>query len=398
MKTYLKKISLLVLFFLTLSGCGESSIFPNIPLTTNPLVLANPIAMAASVANNRLYIVNSNNRVNYFDASFVIMDISNPVAPEAIAVISIANYSGQMILDEVRGYVYIPNRQSSSDEDNVDQVLRININEASPDFLQTDLVESGNNPFGAAFEDPFLFVAATRQAIQYNVDDIFGGYSLVDLDNFTTNLDEDPDTFGTRELALAPSGDNIFVTNQTGNMLILNRAEFLPPNGEPIFNLGEEPIDYVVEGSNSTQGAASDSQFVYVVEAAPDSLKVYTDAGLAPVVGDPLQISSASIQVANIPVGTDPSEVLVDEANARAYVTNTGSDDLSVIDLNLYQEIARISVDTTPDIDQEDENQEEQDQPFALTLIPGYLYVANFETNVIFIIDTNTLGVAGVFP
>jgi YVTN family beta-propeller protein len=393
-----KKIVIWVSLVLGVAGCSEASIFPNIPLTLDPVVLANPLAMAASASSNRLYVVNSNNRVNYFDASFIIMDITNPIFPVGIAAISIANYSGQIILDESRGYVYLPNRQSSSDIDDADQVLRININEASPGFLTVEEFPSGNSPFGAFWDGTFFFTAAVAQALQYNVDD-FSGFTQVDLD-VLTNEGRELEAEDTRELAIAPSDQTVWVTNRIDNMLILNRNEWIPPAGPGGVDLGQEAVDYIVTGTNSTRGITRDSTYVYVVDGAPPLLRILTDAGLAPVVGAPVEIAISTLQVGSIPVGVDPSEVIVDENNMRAYVSNTGEDTVSVIDLNLQQEIARVSVSTTDTTSQE--GQDDGDQPFAMVLVEiggtHYLYVAHFQTNLITVINADTLAVLNTFP
>jgi len=396
----LKKVFLLFALAVIFSGCAESSIFPNVPLTLNPLVLANPISMVASANSKRLYIVNSNNRVNYFDASFVIMDITNPVSPVAIAVISIPNYGGQIILDELRGLVYIPDRQSSSENDFEDQVLVININEASPGFLTTDLIPSTANPFGAFFEGNLLYVATTAQAVLYNVDN-FSGFTAVDLP-VITNLGEEIEADRTREIAVSPSGNNVFVTNEDGSMLILNAAEFLPPTAPGQADLGTEPIDYVVFDAVSTRGITRDANFLYVVEVIPSALRIMTDAGLAPVQGAPLQITSSSLQVGSIPVGNDPGEVVLDEANMLAFVSNTGDDTVSVIDLALQQEIGRINISTTPETLFETGDTQEGDQPFGMAYVnidgTNYLYVAHFETSIVSVINADTLTVLNTFP
>ena len=384
----------------TLAGCGEASIFPNIPLTTDPLVLANPISMVASAVSNRLYVVNSNNRVLWFDASFVIMDITNPISPVAIVVVSLPNFSGQIILDEARGFVYIPNRLSTSEADEEDQVLRININEASPSFLAMDLIPSAANSFGASFDGTRLFVACTEDALQYNVDS-FLGFTSVNM-AVVTNEGRELDAMATRELSISPSGNNLFVTNELDNMLILNLSQFPPPSVPGETDLGQEGVDYIVTGSASTRGTTTDSSFVYVVSGAPDALQIMTDTGLDPVVGAPVEIPASALIVGSIPVGTNPGEVIVDEPKMRAYVSNTGDDTVSIIDLNLEQEIARISVQTTDETQFTGGNFEDGDQPFGMALIniggTNYLYVAHFITNLISVINVDTLTLVNQFP
>ena len=394
-KSYFKKIWVLVALVF-LPACGENSIFIPIPLTLKPLILANPIAIVASNTAQRLYIVNSNNKVLWFDASFVIMDISNPVNPTPIAVISIPNFSGNILLDEARGFVYLPNRASDASADLIDQVLRININEASPGFLIVDAFDSGEDPFGGFYDGvDSLYVAADSEALRYNVNNLLG-FSKVSL-KVTTNEGREITADDTRELTLSPSGNNLFVTNRTDSMLILNVNEIPPPAQAGITDLGTEPVDYIVDGTNSTRGATRDSQFVYVVDGAPANLRILTDAGLAPVSGAPVEITTGSLQVAAIPVGNDPSEVVVDEPNARAYVTNTADDTVSVIDLNLQAEVTRIALDNDLPA-----NTIGGDEPFALATAniggTNYLYVANFDSNNITAIDVDALMVVSSFP
>src|SRR5690348_12454889 len=109
----------LLLFALLLPcfACAEDPILPKIPLTLNPYILANPISLATSATRQRLYVVNSNNRVAWEDASLLVMDLANPVAPQAIFVVGLPNFSGQAILDDANGFLYLPNRKSNEESD-----------------------------------------------------------------------------------------------------------------------------------------------------------------------------------------------------------------------------------------------------------------------------------------
>jgi len=392
----LKSSFLFLVLVFGFAACAGQSIFPPIPLTLSPVVLANPIAMATNNASQRLYVVNSNNLVLWADASFVIMDITNPVAPTTIAAISIPNFSGNIILDETRGYVYLPNRQSSSNADLVDQVLRININEASPDFLKVEFFDSGADPFGAFFDGMnSLYVIADQEALRYDVNNLLG-FSKVDL-NVTTAQGRLIKAQDTRETALSPSGNFLFVTNRTDSMLILNTNEMTAPTTAGELDLGTEPVDYIVDGTNSTRGATRDSKFIYIVDGSPSALRIMTDASLSPVSGAPQEITTGSLQVAAIPLGRNPGEVLLDEPNARAYVSNTDDDNISVIDLNLQTEITRLAVDINLPA-----NIDPGDQPFPLAVAnvsgTNYLYVGNFFSNNITVFNADTLQLVSAFP
>jgi len=392
----LKRILILAMILTTFTACAGSDIFVPIPLTLSPLVLANPISMVASATNQRLYLVNSNNKVLWFDSSFIVLDISNPLNPQPIAVISIPNFSGQVILDEPRGFVYIPNRQSADQSDVVDQTLRINIDESSPGFLTVDLFDAAPNPFGAFYDGVSeLYVAASFEATQYNVTS-FTGYTSVNL-AVKTAQGRDIDADQTRELAISPSGDWLFVTNRIDNMLIVNVNDFPAPTTTGKTDLGTEPVDFIVTGTASTRGITSDSNYLYLIDGSPSTFKVMSDAPLTPVTGAPQEISTASLQIAAVPIGSDPSEVVLDTVNRRAYVTNTGSDDVSVIDLDLFIEISRISVSGNLPA-----NTPVGDSPFGLALVnvggTNYLYVANFDSNNVTVIDADALQVRAAFP
>lgn len=392
----MKRILLLLGVIATFAGCATASIFDPVPLNLSPLTLINPIALVADPAAQRLYLVNSNNTVLFSDASFVVLDISNPTSPQAIAVISIPSFSGQILLDVPRGFVYLPNRLSDDNNDVVDQVLRININEAAPGFLTVDSFESDSNPFGGFYDGTdALFVACTFDALRYDVNN-FAGFTSVDM-AVTTAQGRALDASETRELALTPSGNFLFVTNQIDNMLILNVAQMAVPTTPGGTDLGTEAVDYIVTGTVSTLGVNRDSTYIYVVDDGIDALRIMTDTGLTPVNGPPQEISLASLQVASIPVGLDPQEVLVDETGSRIYVSNNVSNDISVIDTNLQIEVDRITVD---------ENLPAGvpigEGPFGMALAniggTNYLYVANFDSNNVTIIDADAGTVVAGFP
>jgi hypothetical protein len=83
-------------------------------------------------------------------------------------------------------------------------------------------------------------------------------------------------------------------------------------------------------------------------------------------------------------------------------VSKTGSDDISVIDLNLGAEIVRIALNTTGETLEDTGNGDDGDQPFAMVLVniggTNFLYVAHFQTNLISIINADTLAVVTMFP
>jgi len=392
----IKKIFFLLALPIFLGSCATANIFQPIPLTLSPLVLINPIGLATNAAGTRLYLANSNNTVLYFDSSFVIMDTTNPTNPTPIAVISIPNFSGNVILDEPRGFVYIPNRESADKADIIDQILRININESSPQFLTVDFIDSASNPFGGAYDGVSSFYSAcTGQVVRYDVNS-FTGFTSVDT-NVTTAQGRVLKGDDTRELGLTPSGNFLFVTNRSDSMLILDVGQFPAPIAPGQTDIGTEAIDYILDSTDSTRGITKDANFIYVVDGTPPSIKILTEANLVAVNGAPQEIPSSSLQVAAIPVGNNPSEVVLDTANHMAYVSNTDDNNVSFIDTNLQVEVARIQMDVNLP-----PNVPIGQGPFAMALInsggTNYLYVANFNTSNVTIVNADTRQVVTAFP
>ena len=387
------------LIFSTLLGCADPSIFVSIPLTTNPPVLASPISFVINATTARGYLVNSNNSVIYSNGSVIIFDMTNPTDPTALAAVSIPSFSGQVILDSTRGYLYIPNRLSDDREDNDDQIVRVNIDEASSSYLTVETFGSGSNPFGAAFDSSdALFVAGTGAVFRYDVDDPTG-YSKVTT-SFTTNEGDAVSGSQTREVALRSGSDNLYVTNRSDQLMILSVSEFTAPSANTITDLGTGPVQYVISGTASTRGLAVDAtnSDIYVVEGgnAP-ILKVLNDASLSANSGAPIEINAGTLLIGSVPVGSDPSEIALDITNNRVYVANTGNDSISVIDTNLLVEVARISVAT--DLPS---GIAAGDEPFGLALASlggtTYIYVTNLVTHNVTIINTSTLAIVGNIP
>lgn len=87
--------------------------------------------------------------------------------------------------------------------------------------------------------------------------------------------------------------------------------------------------------------------------------------------------SSTNSVVALIPVGTKPSSVVVNPSGTRAYVSNNGSNNVSVIDTNTNTMISTIPVGNKPN-------------DIEINSAGTRVYVANYDSNSISVIDTNT--------
>lgn len=395
---HFKKVFVLLMLFGLFNACAGDPIFLPISTVTSNLQLSAPIAMVVNPVNNRAYLVSANNTVLYNDGSLVILDLTNPTAPIVVDIVSLPSFSGQIVLDATRNYLFIPNRLSSDKTDVVDQVLRVDINEASATFLAVDYFTSGNNPFGIAYDGTdALFVAANDAVFRYDADDL-SGYTKVPT-NFTKSDGDTVDGTFTRELLIGPLGDNLYVSNRADQLMILNIPSFTAPTAGSFTDLDTSVVDYVISDMDSTRGLARDTtnNDVYVVEGSPPVLKILDDAALTANGGAAQEISAGTLLIGTVPLGTDPSEVVLDITNSRAYVSNTGSNDISVIDTDLLAEIARIELDENLPA-----GMDVGKQPFGLVVasISGttYLYVTNLETHNVSIINTSTLAIVGNIP
>ncbi len=384
-------------FLLFLSACAGPGIFPNIPLSTTSPVLAQPIFMTIDETRNRGYLINSNNAVNYGDASLMVLDLTNPTAPQVLNVISILNFSGQAYLDNTNQLLYITNRLSANIEDNIDQILQVNVNESSSSYLSITQYATDGNPFGITSDGTNLYIACTGSVDRILFSNL-NQRTQVSF-NVQNNLGVTLNTSGTRELALSPSGQYLFVTNRTDRMLILNTSQIpLPDPTLTVTSGGSAAVDYDLANTISTRGIASDSNYIYVVDGISPALKILSEQSL-PVnsTGTPIEIPISSLVVSEISLNTNPNEVAVDTLNEKVYVTLSDNNQVSVIDTNSLTQIAQIELDESlPAGIAQGLN------PFGISVghfggVP-YIYVMNLNSNNVSIINGNTLGVVATFP
>ncbi|MCB1215627.1 MAG: hypothetical protein KDK66_09165 [Deltaproteobacteria bacterium] len=391
---------MMLLSLMALASCADANIFSEIPLSIDPPVLANPIALAVSPTRQKLYVINADSRVRYSDGSLVVFSLADPLNPQAEQAVSVPSFSGEVYLDDAAGWLYVTNRDSENEQDTQDTLLRINIDEASPNYLQVESFASAENPFGLDVLSDLssLFVSAQGETLRYSTGDL-SGFSVVALPE--TVGGEDVDLEQTRQLGLTPNEEFLWVSNLVDLSFLIHVPSMTAPTGSGRQELGSSAVDYAVSGTVATRDVGRDSRFLYVIEAVPSMLRVLDVDDLVAVDG-PLQlIDIATLQVATIPLGGDPIKLLVDEANSRLYVSNRSSDYISVIDTDLLENVAYISI-STPEVEETLEEGlaiDDGDQVFALAIYNNqYLYASHLETSKISIIDLNTLQVVKTFP
>ncbi len=121
-----------------------------------------------------------------------------------------------------------------------------------------------------------------------------------------------------------------------------------------------------VGDSPSAIALSPDAQTAYVTDSGSDTLSV-------------VDLISRSVPV-RIPVGDQPSAVTVSADGARAYITNRGTDTLSIVNLSTRTVLATVPVDDEP-------------VNVALTGDGTRAYIGNAESASITVVDTNTFSV-----
>ncbi len=399
---FYKTILLLLLILPTLSftHCAGPSIFQPTPLNVTPPIIAQPIEMAIDEVNKRGYLINSDNTVLYSNGSLIVFDLTNPVVPTVLRSVGLPNFSGQAYLDTATKYLYVTNRLNEPSTNNTNQILKINIDEASSNYLTYQQYESASNPFGITSNGTDLFVVDQQSLDFYALSNLSSRTNV----NFNVQLTDGttPNTSNTRQIALSPSKNFLYVTNETGPVLILNTSEIPAPSGSAgVTNGGNAAVDYAIANTSSTFGVASDSQYIYIVEGTPPALLILNDVNLPVVQGNPQSIQTSSLAAQTIPLGTNPNEIALDPTNNRAYVTLSFDNQVSVIDTKNLVELVRIPLANNNNVTlPAGINQGEN--PFAISLghFGGtpYIYVMNLNTNNISIINGSTNTLVSTFP
>ncbi|QQR79476.1 MAG: hypothetical protein IPJ69_08915 [Deltaproteobacteria bacterium] len=386
--------AVVLLSFLTLTSCNTKTLFT--PIENH---FSAPIAVSVDTTRNRAYVVNSNNNYAYTNASLSILDITTPSAPTLLSntqnPISIPNFSSNIYLNTTTQQAYIPNRLSDNNSDNIDSLLRINLDESSDLFGAVDSFVAGDNPFGLSCCD------ASGRLYTVNVGGTLGVY---DFSTPTTPLSFSIALSGALQSGASYSGANseevvllgsqAFVTNRAGRIYVINTDEVTDPT--------KNPIDYLILNAGDARGIATDGTHLFVVDGSvsPGIVRIINPSTLTPITPDsPARteidlLASTSIQNNTVNVGKNPNQILI--FDNKVYISNQDDDTVTVFNL---ADIAATPIPTT--------NISVGDKPFGLTAFTAgtssYLYVTNLFSNSISIVDitgptTPTTSVATFAP
>lgn len=369
---------IILIFFL---GCNDSgSLFK--PIGTE---LASPIAIAVDTTNLRAYVVNSNNRYEFSNTTLSILDITDPAAPtllSAVDPISIPNFSGQIYFDAAARNAYVTNRVSDGPLDKTDTLLKINLDESSASFRTVTQSTAGENPFGIACCDASgrIYEVSTGGTVDvFNPADLSTSVQI----SLAATLKSGEHITGANATEVALLGTTqAFVTARGGRIYVINTVE--------VGDSSKNPIDTILLNVGDARGIATDGTSLFVVDGTTSApiLRVINPATLTLIDPDTTTISEvdvSTIQTTSVVLGADPNEVVV--FGGKAYVTNRGSDSVTVYD------IASSVVTMTIPVG---------DEPFGLAAFTvgasSYLYVTNLVGESISVIDLASNTVVSTFP
>ena len=364
------------------ASCAGEGIFDPAPTSTDEsaVVFPNPIAVDVSATSGKLYVLNSDGEVAYTTGSFAQVsvdatDTDNPVLT-IDAMVTVEQFAADMVLDE--SFAYITSRFSSVNAaaGTPDHLYKLQIDDAS--LTTVDSATVGPNPFGITLDGGELFVASDEQVDRLRTEDL-ETVATLDLSDIT-----DVNTQRIEDVALDPDNGWLFVSNRGDELLVIDTDD--------------NTLDYRIEGPNNTRGVAFGNGRVYVLEGTPASLLVFDTSALAKQETTQLVGDATVPLLATIPVGDNPCKVALDLTRSRAYTSNMDSNDISVIDIDLLESVATVSLD-------EDDIQAalaDGEAPCGLAVadfngVP-YVIVANYESNNLSIINANTLSVVSTFP
>lgn len=376
----MKKILLFILLAL-LSSCAGDEIFKDIGNN-----IASPLNLNIDSATKRLYLVNSNNTVLYNNGSLQVYDLTDPLIPALVGTATTDSFSGHSYYDSTTNLIYLTNRYSSNNSDLVDNIIRINVDEASADFLKTEYFADGSNPFGIARDtsNTNVYVAAYNSTIDY--------FPVADPASMTA--------ISVADLALS-DGTTLGGADMR-DLTIIGRQAFItiPTGGIFVLDLDENNIDYFVSDFLSPRAVTNNGTFVYMtdVEYLNDQytplLYVLDPAAFPALTGNTtatvMSKDYVGVVVTSVGVGADsnadPQEMVI--ATNYIFVTNPGNNSVSVIGIPGYVRGTDITVGS---------------QPFGMGLyspagVDSYLYVGNIDDNTVSVIDMATLTVVATLP
>ena len=253
---------------------------------------------------------------------------------------------------------------------------------ASGSITEGVQTQGGENPFGIVVRNNGdLLVVADNALHLYN--STLDRTASIDLTTATDADIEDTNAERVEDIVFDETNLRAFISNGNGNIFIVDLTSL--------------ELTHVIQGTLDTRGMATDGTYIYAVNGGDEpSLWVFDPNQVSATTSPPEAIDDSTLVIDVVDLGHDPQGLVIDTTGNRAYVANSDDRTISVIDLNLFEQIDLIS------LKDQDTGFKEGVDPFSLALgtfnsVP-YVFVANFGSNTISVINTQTLNVVASFP
>lgn len=381
------KFFIALLSALVALSCADSTgIFPDVVTSTSEsdAVLPNPVSLAVDETNSQIVVANSNVDIFFSAGSLAVLEVdaSTPTAPSLALsqVVTAPNFAGQIYLDDTNDSLYVPFREATEAEDDLDQIQSYSLTAAGLTLTATGSVEP--DPFGIALDAGSLYVVSNE--ILNILDTALSPVATVDLTTAEDAEIDDSNAQHVEYVAIDTARDRAYVSNAGGTLFIVD--------------LATNAVSAAIAGPESTRNLILDGDTLYALDPTAALVWVFDVGEFASPSSTPDSVDDSTFLLCVISVGSNPSGMALDTASGRLYVANSSDNTISVIDTVIQDEIDRISVDP----DDLTAFERGADFPYALALgtFGGtkYLFVTGFNDNSIAMIHTQTLEVVEIFP
>lgn len=388
----MRKLIAVAAALLLVASCAKNSdIFNDIGTH-----IASPTSITIDVASNRLYLVNSNDKVLYEPAqgNFQVYDITDPLAPVLISTAQTLSFTGQLYFDAATKRAFAPNRYSANDAATTGLLYGFDVDESSAGFMTFTQNTLQNGSFGiqCCYPPNRAWITSTWQngnTPLYQYVDLGGDLTPGSV-SLATTLDSGGQLTNCQANYEVLIGSQAFISRLNGGIMVMNLDEADVP--------GAVPMDYLIGDIEAPRGLATDGAYLYVAgegnNLSGDWTQYLLILDIRSLVPDPSNTTTRlmnkvtdNLLVAMIQVGGYPQEVLL--STDYAFVTNQNDNTVSVISLASSSVAKIINVGNSP-------------VTMALYRTAGgvdqYVYVGNMFDNTLSIIDIPSLTVVATYP
>ncbi len=372
-----------ILFLVPFFGCSEAPLIA----PENFKRLNNPISMAFVPNTNLAVVANANVNLNQETGSLVAIDLSSASILTETS-ISIPSFSGRITLHPSLFQIYVPDRGDDAllvYEYTVPAPSGLPISiipkeVVSPQARTINGIETDENPFDVFLFNDLLLVtnhlsgsvsfisASSLDPIDLDPQDSqLNGLPLVSAANFTQAKRRSG--IGANRIIPAPNGLLYVTSTRTNNIYVID------PKSQQV----EAMLDLsTLSLTGGTRGmVVSGSGLAYIAHRGINSLIILD---VSEITDNGIDFEVADVKLVDvIPVGADPEGVALSPDEKTVFVSNQGDNSITVIDTVTRTIKSHIFVSGT------------SPGEIVVDSTRNLLYVLNFLSNDISVIDINTL-------